>query len=147
MSDNFRGSAAHDRSGDVARDETSTLISSAKIEGTSVYGNDRAHLGSIHSLMIGKEDGRVSYAVLTFGGFLGLGSKYFPIPWSELAYVAGQDGYVTSLTEAQLTGAPNYDTADEAGWNDAGWRGAVDRHYVSPGMSTRTLGGSGSGRV
>jgi len=129
--------------GDVARDETSTLISSYKIEGTSVYDPNRQHLGSIHSVMIGKEDGKVAYAVLSFGGFLGLGSKYFPIPWSELTYVPGQDGYVTSLTEQQLTGAPSYDTADDASWNDTSWRGAVDRHYVSPGTSTRTLGGAG----
>jgi hypothetical protein len=147
MSDSSRATGAHDRSGDVARDETTTLISSSKIEGTSVYGHDREHLGSIHSVMIGKEDGRVAYAVLSFGGFLGLGTKYFPIPWSELTYVPGQDGYVTSLTEAQLTGAPNYDTADEAAWNDTGWRGAVDRHYVSPGTSTRTLGAGGTGRI
>lgn len=141
MSDHTRTPGASQ--GDVARDETSTLISSYKIEGTSVYDQNRRHLGSIHSVMIGKEDGKVAYAVLTFGGFLGLGSQYFPIPWSELTYVPGQDGYVTSLTEEQLTGAPRYDSHDETGWEDPAWRGAVDRHYVSPGTSTRTLGGSG----
>lgn len=143
MSDSYRSTTPGAAAGDVARDETYTLISSYKIEGTSVYDPNRQHLGSIHSVMIGKEDGKVAYAVLTFGGFLGLGSRYYPIPWSELTYVPGQDGYVTSLTEAQLTGAPSYDSYDEAGWGDTGWRGAVDRHYVSPGTSTRTLGGSG----
>ncbi|MBB3900265.1 PRC-barrel domain-containing protein [Roseococcus suduntuyensis] len=143
MSDNHRSTTPGAAYGDVARDETHTLISSYKIEGTSVYDPNRQHLGSVHSVMIGKEDGKVAYAVLTFGGFLGLGSRYYPIPWSELTYVPGQDGYVTSLTEAQLTGAPSYDSYDEAGWGDTGWRGAVDRHYVSPGTSARTLGGSG----
>lgn len=143
MSDHPRTSTPGATHGDVARDETTNLISSYKIEGTSVYDTNREHLGSIHSVMIGKEDGKVAYAVLSFGGFLGLGQKYFPIPWKQLTHAPGQDGYVTSLTEAQLTGAPAYDTADDAGWSDRGWRGAVDRHYVSPGSSSRTLGGSG----
>jgi hypothetical protein len=143
MSDYSRTSTPGAGDGDVARDETSALISSYKVEGTSVYDQNRRHLGSIHSVMIGKKDGKVAYAVLSFGGFLGLGQRYFPIPWSELTYVPGQDGYVTSLTEEQLTGAPSYDSYDDSSWGDTSWRGAVDRHYVSPGTSTRTLGGSG----
>lgn len=116
-------------SGDVAHEETATLIASDKVEGTSVYDSTGNKLGSIHSLMIGKQNGRVAYAVLSFGGFLGMGQSYFPIPWSQLTYDNRHDGYVTNVTEAQLRNAPKYDTAETGNWSDAGWRGTVDNHY------------------
>ena len=116
----------------VARDETVALISSDKIEGTSVYDHAGNKLGSIHNVMIGKQDGRVGYAVLSFGGFLGMGRSFFPIPWSQLSYSHDHDGYVTSVTEAQLSDAPKYDTAESSTWANKGWRGAVDDHYRMP---------------
>ena len=119
------------RNGDAAREETAALISSDKVEGTSVYDNAGNKLGAVHNLMIGKRDGRVAYAVLSFGGFLGMGKSYYPIPWSQLDYDDRHDGYVTNLTEAQLRDAPKYDSAESSRWSDAGWRGAVDTHYRS----------------
>ena len=60
----------------VATDETSTLISSDKVEGTAVYNRAGEKLGSIHTLMIDKTSGKVAYAVMSFGGFLGIGDRY-----------------------------------------------------------------------
>lgn len=132
MSDTSRGKTPMTTAnGDVARDETAALISSAKVEGTSVLDTAGNKLGSIHSLMIGKQSGRVGYAVLSFGGFLGMGRSYYPIPWSQLSYNPQLDGYVTKLTEAQLTNAPKYDTAESGSWSDTAWRGNVDNHYRS----------------
>jgi sporulation protein YlmC with PRC-barrel domain len=105
------------------------LISSDRVEGTNVYDQAGNHLGSIESLMITKVEGKVAYAVLSFGGFLGLGSEHFPVPWSELSYSHEHNGYVTTLTEADLTGAPKYGSETEANWSDEDWRGSVDRHY------------------
>jgi PRC-barrel domain len=68
----------------VATDETNTLISSDKVEGTSVYNRQGEKLGSIHTLMINKISGKVAYAVMSFGGFLGIGDRYHPLPWSVL---------------------------------------------------------------
>lgn len=118
--------------GDVARAETAALISSDKVEGTSVYDRAGNNLGTIHSVMIGKQDGKVAYAVLSFGGFLGVGQTYFPIPWSKLSYDERHDGYVTDVTEAQLSNAPTYGSAESNSWSDNSWRGAVDTHYRSP---------------
>ena len=70
----------------VATDETSTLISSDKVEGTAVYNREGEKLGSIHTLMIDKVSGKVAYAVMSFGGFLGIGDRYHPLPWSMLDY-------------------------------------------------------------
>ena len=72
------------RDRDVARDETSTLMASDKVEGASVYGPDGDKIGSIVNVMIEKISGRVSYAVLSFGGFWGMGTDHYPLPWSML---------------------------------------------------------------
>jgi sporulation protein YlmC with PRC-barrel domain len=125
-----------DSHGGYTRDDTSAtshthggLIASNRVEGTNVYDPQGNSLGSISSVMIGKTDGKVAYAVLSFGGFLGIGSEYFPVPWSELRYSTEHDGYVTSLTEADLKGAPQYGADAEADWTDETWLGSVDRHY------------------
>jgi PRC-barrel domain len=95
--------------------ETANLIGSDKVEGTAVYGADRNKIGSIERVMIDKISGKVAYAVLSFGGFMGMGEDYYPVPWSTLNYDTNLGGYRTNLTERQLNGAPKY--ADATGWN------------------------------
>jgi len=70
----------------VAEQETVSLIGSDKVQGTAVYGPDRQKIGSIERVMIEKRGGKVSYAVLSFGGFLGIGDDYYPLPWPSLKY-------------------------------------------------------------
>ena len=75
------------------RTETHDMISSEKVDGTAVYGRDGDKLGTVHHLMIGKRDGKVRHAVVSYGGFLGMGEDYFPLPWDELTYDEKQGGY------------------------------------------------------
>ncbi|MEO5795897.1 MAG: PRC-barrel domain-containing protein [Rhodoferax sp.] len=84
------------------------VISSDKVEGTNVYNSVGDKLGSIDDLMIDKRSGTVRYAVLEFGGFLGLGTDRYPLPWSILKYDTQLDGYVVPITKTQLEGAPRY---------------------------------------
>ena len=70
----------------VEADETNQLISSGKIDGTAVYNIRSEKLGSIHHMMIDKFTGHVEYAVMSFGGFLGFGENYYPLPWRKLTY-------------------------------------------------------------
>ena len=82
------------------------LISSRRVEGTPVYNRTDQRLGSIHSVMIDKKSGRVAYAVLSFGGFLGMGENVTPVPWEALDYDVDLDAYVIDLTREQLEKAP-----------------------------------------
>lgn len=82
------------------------LISSRRVEGTPVYSRSGERLGSIHSVMIGKRDGKVAYAVLSFGGFLNLGSKVHPVPWEVLTYDVDLDSYVVDISREELVNAP-----------------------------------------
>ena len=112
--------------------ETGTLIGSDKVEGTAVYGADQTKIGSIERVMIDKISGRVSYAVLGFGGFLGLGNDHYPLPWQSLKYDTRLGGYVTGATEKQLRGAPKYSSDADWNWSDAAQNRAVNAYYGVP---------------
>ncbi len=87
-------------------DTSHELISSARVEGTPVFSPTGDKLGTIHSVMIHKRTGQVAYALLSFGGFLGVPSRVHPIPWEKLAYDTGRNGYVVELTRETLADAP-----------------------------------------
>lgn len=89
-----------------AVDYAHELISSRRVEGTPVYNRNAEKLGTVHSVMIEKRTGKVAYAVLYFGGFLGLGGHVHPVPWEILTYDVDLDGYVTGLTREELQKAP-----------------------------------------
>src|SRR4029450_13649949 len=88
--------------------ETAGLISTDKVEGTNVYGATDEKIGYIERVIIDKRSGQVAYAVLRFGGFLGIGSDYYPIPWASLSYDTSFGGYRTNRTHERLQGAPKY---------------------------------------
>lgn len=109
--------------------EFGNLIGSDKVEGTAVYGADKQKMGSIKRVMIDKMSGKVSYAVPSFGGFLGIGDDYYPLPWQSLKYHTNLGGYVTGLAETALKGAPKY--ANEGAW-DWARLGKVNRRLLRP---------------
>lgn len=112
----------------VALNETDQLISSDKVEGTPVYSPIGDNLGSIYTLMIDKLSGQVSYAVMSFGGFLGLGERYHPLPWKTLTYDTDLDGYVADVSREQLEAAPSYGR-DETPWTEPGYGRSVYDYY------------------
>lgn len=97
---------------DLVVDEAHDLISSRRVEGTPVCDREGHKLGTIHSVMIGKRDGRVAYAVLSSGGILGFGSHVHPLPWALLNYDVDREAYAIDVTRAQLEAAPTL-TLDE----------------------------------
>ncbi|OWV96165.1 PRC-barrel domain-containing protein [Rhizobium sp. R693] len=111
--------------------DTPTLIASDRVEGTRVYGADGKHIGSIERLILGKQDGRVAYAVLSFGGFMGIGHDHYPLPWEKLTYDTQLDGYRIDLTKEQIEGAPSYADDDDSWYNDNGRR-VYDYYGVPP---------------
>ena len=112
--------------------ETVNLIGSDKVEGTAVYGADTQKIGSIERIMIDKVSGRVSYAVLSFGGFLGIGDDHYPLPWQSLKYDTNLGGYVTGITESQLSGAPKYRDESTWNWSDPRAGRSVNDYYGVP---------------
>jgi PRC-barrel domain len=109
--------------------ETCSLIGSDKVEGTAVFGADDTKIGSIERVMIDKMSGRVSYAVLSFGGFLGIGDDHYPLPWQSLKYDTALGGYRTGITETQLKGAPKYGNDNAWNWSDPARARSVNDYY------------------
>ena len=114
------------------REETTRLISGDRVSGTSVYNEAGESLGEIDDVMIDKVSGRVAYAVMSFGGFLGMGQKYHPVPWSLLKYEPAQGGYVVNLSKTQLEGAPAYDAGADPGWGNKAYEEKIYNYYGEP---------------
>jgi len=106
-------------------------ISSNKVEGTPVYNPNGDKLGSIDDLVIDKRSGHVRYAALEFGGFLGMGTDRYPLPWDMLTYDTRLDGYVVPLQKEQLDKAPHYGRDTTPEWTDAYGRKVYDYYGVA----------------
>jgi hypothetical protein len=115
----------------VETDETNRLISSEKVDGTVVYNGEGQHLGSIHHLMIEKFSGHVEYAVMSFGGFLGIGESYHPLPWRTLTYNTRLGGYCVDLDRPRLERSPYYTMSNPPNWSDRTYRDRIDQYWIS----------------
>ena len=108
------------------------LISAGKVQGTTVYNMEGERLGHVEDIMLHKMSGQVAFAVMSFGGFLGMGGKYTPLPWSVLTYDTRRNGYVVPLGKEQLQSAPAYDK-EELTKSENGWGQRVNDYYqVTP---------------
>ena len=116
----------------VATDETDRLIASNKVEGTAVYNRQGERLGSVYNFMVDKRSGQVEYAVLSFGGFLGIGEDYYPLPWKALTYDTALGGYVVDLDKDRLRNAPNHAASDNPDWRDPDYGRRIDDYYGVP---------------
>ncbi len=112
--------------------ETFSLIGSDKVENTPVYRSTGEQVGTIQRVMIDKLSGKVAYAVMSFGGFMGIGEDYYPLPWSVLTYNERLGGYEVNLTEQQLKGAPRYNQHETWDWNDRSRMRQLDSYYEMP---------------
>jgi len=102
------------------------MISSEDVEGTQVYDAASKHIGAVDHLIIDKVSGQVAYAVIKFGGFLGLGHSHYPVPWGALRYELPLNGFRTNINEQQLQDAPAF--SDDS-WGDRNWETRTHKHY------------------
>lgn len=102
------------------------LVSSSDGHGTKIYGRDGSNVGSIDHLMIDKQSGKIAYAVMGFGGFLGMGEDHRPVPWIKLQYDTSKNCFVTDITEQEVKGAPERNDNWRA---DRDWEQRTHDHY------------------
>ncbi len=102
------------------------------MEGTTVYDANGNNIGSIKRLMIEKVSGKVAYAVMSFGGFLGMGGEEHAIPWAKLHYDTSLGGYRTDTTEEQVRGAPAFYREEGYDWADRVKERGLADHYGVP---------------
>jgi sporulation protein YlmC with PRC-barrel domain len=109
-----RNETRHDQ---LPHDETHNLIASDKVEGTSVYNRAGEKLGTVKNFMVGKRNGRVEYAVLSFGGLFGMGERYHPLPWNTLDYDTDKGGFVVDIDKEKLESGPSFEPGQEPEFN------------------------------
>ncbi|CAN5281336.1 PRC-barrel domain-containing protein [soil metagenome] len=87
---------------------TNLLLASNKVDGTKVASRDGDALGSVYSFMVNKRSGHTTYAILSLGGFLGIGKSYYPLPFELLSYDHVADGYIVTIDRRVLEGGPSW---------------------------------------
>jgi sporulation protein YlmC with PRC-barrel domain len=105
------------------------LIPAQRVNGADVYNQAKEKIGKIEDIAIDKRTGKVAYAIISFGGLLGIGEKRQPVPWSVLNYDPQQGGYVVPITQEFLNLAPKLDISDLSGWDDTKDREALHTYY------------------
>ena len=115
----------------TALKENPALIEADRVEGTTVYNTAGDKLGHVDSVMLDKRTGNVAFAVMSFGGFLGMGERYHPLPWQSLNYDEDKDGYVVGLSKEQLEKAPTTERRDDR-LNNAEFGRSVYAYYGAP---------------
>ncbi len=104
----------------------SDVISASKVKGTAVYDSSETKIGTIDDVMLTKSTGKVAYAVMSFGGFLGIGEKYHPLPWDSLDYDTALGGYRVGMAGETFRAAPSYSRDELDGYE---WHSATDSYY------------------
>ncbi|MGZ5866100.1 MAG: PRC-barrel domain-containing protein [Xanthobacteraceae bacterium] len=106
-----------------------TFVPSDRVEGTPVFQPGGKKIGRIERLMIEKVSGKVAYAVMSFGGFLGFGEDHYPLPWALLKYNTALEGYEVDLDQKSLKNAPRHDKDKDWDWGDRDEHIRIHEHY------------------
>lgn len=104
-------------------------IAASRVIGTSVYNTAGDSIGSIEDVMLDKMSNGIMFAVIGFGGFLGMGEKYHAVPWATLDYDEDKGGYVVPFTKEQLQAAPAYSIDELTGADGEAARDASFQYY------------------
>jgi sporulation protein YlmC with PRC-barrel domain len=118
-----------------SRDNTSgpgpEIMAADTLEGDNVYNAEGEKLGEIEHVMVDVPRGRIAYAVLSFGGFLGMGEKLFAIPWSALTLDADHHNFVLNVPKQRLKDAPGFDKDHWPVMADPRWASNVHSYYAT----------------
>ena len=107
--------------------EASRFISTEQIRGTDIFNQAGDYIGRIEYLMIDKESGKVAFAIVQFGGFLGIGSKRRALPWSVLSYQRALNRYIVDAEDDVIRKTPGF-LGDED-YLDPNWVKILHQHY------------------
>jgi sporulation protein YlmC with PRC-barrel domain len=106
-------------------------ILASKVQGTAVYNSEGDKIGHVEDVVLDKMSNNIEFAVLGFGGFLGIGEKFHPVPWSLLDYSPDKGGYVVPMSTDMLKQAPAYRLEDVTK-NDNDIRSESFEYYNAP---------------
>lgn len=106
------------------------LLSASTITGDEVHNLQDENLGTLHEIMLNVQDGSIRYAVLSCGGFLGMGERYFAVPWKELKLDTKNKRFLLDVDAKRLKDAPGFDKDQWPNMADPSWSSSVDQYYT-----------------
>ena len=105
-------------------------VTASKIIGEAVINRQHEKLGKIHELVLDAKEGRLAYAVLSFGGFMGMGNKLFAMPWRAFEFAESGDELILNVDKEKLKAAPGFE--QDSKWPDFAdrtWGSSIDTYY------------------
>lgn len=105
------------------------IVNANDVIGVEVRNLQDEKLGKIEALMLDKLEGQVAYVVLSFGGFLGMGNKFFALPWSVFTYNEDQECFIIAIDKETLKNSPGFDKDHWPDMSNATWRSTIYQHY------------------
>jgi sporulation protein YlmC with PRC-barrel domain len=113
------------------------LMGADTLVGNDVYNDKDEDIGEIKEIMLDMSSGRVSYAVMSFGGFLGMGEKLFAVPWSALTLDTENKRFVLKVDKERLKDAPGFDKDHWPNMADQSWMNGIHSYYgTKPDLGT-----------
>ena len=109
-----------------------TIVAKRSLIGSKVVNGEGKDLGTVEDLVIDSRDDRVVYAILSFGGFLGMGDKNFAIPWQALGFDVDNKVAVLNIDQDRLKNAPGFDKNNWPDMTDRTWASQIHTHYGYP---------------
>ncbi len=107
----------------------SGLMGADTLIGTDVYNQQSEILGDIKEIILNLQSGRINYAVLSFGGFLGMGEKLFAVPWSALKLDSKNKYFVLNVDKEHLKSAPGFDKDHWPNMSENSWSAGIHSYY------------------
>jgi sporulation protein YlmC with PRC-barrel domain len=132
MSTNYVSRDNYGMYADSASGPGPALMGAETLLGNDVYNKDGQDLGDIKEFMIDMATGKVAYAVLSYGGVLGMGDKLFAVPWAALVLDTVNKRFTLNVLKESLKDAPGFDKARWPSMSDKTWAGGVHRFYGMP---------------
>jgi len=109
--------------------EKPRVLSASTLIGDAVHNNAGENLGKVEELMLDLEKGRIAYAVLSFGGFLGMGNKLFAIPWDAFSLDTDEHAFMLNVPKDRLENAPGFDKDNWPDFADRTWGQTIHSYY------------------
>jgi sporulation protein YlmC with PRC-barrel domain len=128
---------------DDKRDGIARVLSASTLAGDRVRNAAGEDLGKVEQIMLDVPRGRIAYAVLSFGGFLGIGDKLFAVPWSALKLDTGEHEFILDVSKETLENAPGFDKNNWPDMADAAFQARIDSHYGAPAYWEHTVTDAG----
>lgn len=129
MSNEYPETRSFDRATSVAELPGRTVLSASTLSGDDVYNAKGEKLGSIKDIMLDVRDGKVCYAVVSFGGFLGMGEKLFAVPWRSMSVDTEEHRFVFDVAPERLKNAPGFDKDNWPNMADPAWAKSIHTYY------------------